>query len=110
MSILGKNFQKFRFWAKCCKILISVKIVENLKFGQIWHKISILVKLVEKFSNWWKTFKNVDFLTKYKKMLIFAKIIKKSLTLVKMFKNLDFGQNLQKSRIWSIFSKNIDFG
>ena len=41
--------------------------------------------------------------------MILVKIIKKTLTLVKIWINLDFGQNLQKSLIWSIFFKNLDF-
>ena len=42
-------------------------------------------------------------------MLILVKNIKTTLTLVKILIVLDFGQNLQKSRIWSKFSKNLDF-
>ena len=43
-------------------------------------------------------------------MFILVKIVKKTLTPVTLLKNIDFGQNLQKSRIWSKFSKNLDFG
>ena len=50
------------------------------------------------------------FWSKYKKLLILVKIIKKTLTWVKIWIIVDFGQNLQKSLIWSIFLKNLDFG
>ena len=53
--------------------------------------MSILVKIYE----------NIHFSQNYQKHLDFGHIIKK---------NLDFGQNLQKSRIWLKFSKNLSFG
>ena len=42
-------------------------------------------------------------------MLILVKNIKKTFTLVKILIILHFGQNLQKSGIWSKFSKILDF-
>ena len=48
-----------------------------------------------------KTYKNVDFSWNYKK---------KALISFKIERNFDLGQNLQQSRIWSKFSKNLDFG
>ena len=46
-------------------------------------------------------FENLDFWSKFAKLSILAEI----------FENLDFGRIVpNKSRFWSTFSKNLDFG
>ena len=83
----GKNFRQMSIGVKICKyvdlgkkkypkILISVKIFENIDFGQNCGKISNLVKFVEQSRFW----------TKLSKILDFGQ---------NLAKNVDLGQNIR---------------
>ena len=53
---LGQKFSKISIFVKIFeKKMILVKIVENLKFGQICLRISILIKFVENSPFRWKS-------------------------------------------------------
>ena len=83
------NFQKIASRAS-----ILIKTFENLSFGQKFGKITILVKIGEKFQIWSKSSKNLDF-------------IRNISILVQISDNLDFDQNFWKILIEGKFSKYL---
>ena len=109
ISILLKNFEKFRFIKSkknyvfvqiSEKISIFAKIVENLDFGQIFEKF----RCCSKFS---KISKNFDFGHIFEK-LKFGQVFEKKFILVRIFfKIFDLFEIFQK--ILVKLSKNFDF-
>ena len=118
---LGQNFEKFRFWSIFMKILILVKIHENLDcgiwnlsenydLGQHFRKISILVNIFGKIALS-QNFPQILVLVKIsEKMSIWVKIVEKSQIWSNLSKNLDFGQICRKFSILVKIKKNVDFG
>ena len=74
-------FEKFRFWSN-------------------FRKISILVKIYEKF----RCFRNISICVKFSKNSIFVKINKK-IDVFENFETFRFGSNFLKISIWVKFSK-----
>ena len=119
MIKIFENFEKCRF----------SKIFEKFGFGQIFVKISILVKSSENFRFFWKLSKTIAkgqifekfrFWSKFSKNSGFGhifekfmvKLSKKNSILVKIFENfkdVDFSNIFVKFRFWSKFFEKFRF-
>ena len=113
----GQIFENFDFSKKNRKISILVKFSKNLDVFQ-FRKISILVKIFEKFWFLFKIFfekisvkfpkffgnwQNFDFIWKISKNFDFGFKIFEKFDFIKFSKQLDFGQNFEKFDFSEIF-------
>ena len=100
ISILVEINEKFRFFSKISKNVDLGQIFEKISIlVKFFERISILVKILEKFRFSSKTTKNVDF----GQILDFFENFENSSNLVKFSKNFDFRQIFKKIRVWSNF-------
>ena len=102
-QILGQTFRKFR------KISLSVKFSTNFDFCKISEKFRVCSKFSK---NIWKISKNIDMGQIFRKISIWVKILEKFRFWSKfsnIAKNVDFSKIFEKFRFWSNFSKNFDF-
>ena len=106
----GERCESLTGWWNFRKISILVKIFEKFRFWSNFRKLRVWSKFPKNFVNFEKfglglNFRKFSILFKFSKISILVKISIFS----KLSKNIDLGQIFEKFRFWSKLPKNFNF-
>ena len=76
--------------------------------SRFWSRISIFVKIIDKYRFWWKFSKSLHLSKKNRISQLWSNFSKIPAS-DRNFENLDLIQNFPKTRLWLKFSKYLDF-